>query len=446
MNKIRKSTKGQVLVLIVIVLVILLALAGLAVDIGMAYGVKTKLNAAVDAAAIAAGRVTSLGTSGMTTQATNYFNANYPSGLLGSTVSVPTTNAVHNPDGSWTITISATASVPTNFAKVVGWRNFSVNASATCTVRSLDLILVLDSSGSLTDPPSTPALLKSASKSFIANFDTTSDRIGLIHFASGAVTDVTINAAKGFNLTTINNKIDAITVIGATTAEEAMRLAKEQLDAIPLTSQSSLRAIVFFTDGAPNGVAGNFNNGGAIVQGDLYSETDTSIGWAQSINSTPFRMFFINQQNNSLADAMSITILPTTDYKGTVNLTSFNNIRTLTTSGGNIQNTWCNVNKAARNMLENVADAARSESGSAGSPIHVFTIGLGASLTTLEVNYCGYSGGDQGSNILKRLANIPGVDTYNASQPSGLYAYAADPTQLNNAFTQVANAILRLTK
>jgi len=426
-----KSTKGQVLVLLVAALVVLLALAGLAVDVGMAYGIKTKLNAAVDAAAIAAGRVVSQGSSVITSKSAQFFNANYPTGLLGSTVTNQNTNAVHNGDGSWTITVNATASVPTFFARVVGWRNFSVNASATSTVRTLDLILVLDSSGSLNTPSTTPALLRSAAKNFIRNFDTSSDRIGLVHFASGAVTDVAITITRGFNLTAIDNAIDNISVSGATTAEEAMRLAKVQLDAIPSASQSSLRAIVFFTDGAPNGVAGIFRNNFTNVQGDLYSETDPG--------GAPYRMWVTNRQDTVLGNYNSIATLPATDYTGTVNLQSDIGVR----PSFNFTNTRCNVNRAARNMVENLANTARGE---ATNPIHVFTIGLGASLTSQEITFCGYGANEQGSNILKRLANLQGVDTYNANQPSGFYAYAADATQLNNAFNQVASAILRLSK
>jgi Flp pilus assembly protein TadG len=103
MKKLFASSKGQILVFVAITLVVLLALAGLAIDVGMAYAVKTKLNAAVDSAAIAAGRAVSQGSAAASTQATNFFNANYPPSLLGSTVTAPVTNAVHNGDGSWTI-------------------------------------------------------------------------------------------------------------------------------------------------------------------------------------------------------------------------------------------------------------------------------------------------------------------------------------------------------
>jgi Flp pilus assembly protein TadG len=427
MKKNLRSKKGQVLILFAFVLVVLLALVGFAIDLGMAYLVQVKLNASVDAAAIAAGRVVSQGASAISTEATNFFQANYPAGLLGANVQAPSTNAVHNADGSWSITVTATALSPTYFAKVAGLRNFSVEANATSYVRTLDLILVMDCSGSI---GADLGALQSAAINFIKNFDVSTDRVGLIHFAGGAVTDVSITTARGFNTTTISNAINGFRATGATTSEEALRMAKAQLDAIPATSQSSLRAIVLFTDGAPNGVAGTFINGHTAVTGDLYSET--------SSGGAPYRMFSINRQDNQMGSYNSIASLPTTDYTGTVNLSSYNNIRLFGYS-----NTRCNVNSAARNMLENVANAARSETG---NPIHIFTIGLGDALTTLEIQFCGYGSNETGANILKRLANIPGVDTYNQNQPEGVYAYAADATQLNGAFNQIVSALLRISK
>jgi len=483
MNKKNRNTRGQVLVIVALVLVLLLAVAGLAIDVGMAYGVKAKLNAAVDAAALAAGKVCSQGTSAMSTQAANFFAANYPSGLLGSTVSAgPSTNAVHNGDGSWTVTVTATAIVPTNFAGVVGWPNFTVTSSATSTVRTLDLILVLDSSGSLASPSTTFPTLQAAAKKFIQNFDQSSDRIGLIHFAGGAVTDVAISTTIGFNPTTIDNAIDSLTPTGGTTTEEAMRLAQAQLDAIPAASQSSLRAIVLFTDGAPNAVASNFCNGtllsdgtcnGTWVLGALYSETTSdpdntsgTEGYCNCSNNcinplitdsnngdlAAIRMFAYTSQNTPLNPPSNsycnIQTLPVQDWSGTVNLQSYNAIRQfdLTQPGGEIINDRCNVNRAARNMLENIANSARSETP---NPINIYTIGYGALLAGLEVDSAtctGYGNNELGTNILQRLANVQGVDTYNQNQPTGLYVYAGDPTQLNAAFNQIASAILRLSK
>jgi hypothetical protein len=91
-------------------------------------------------------------------------------------------------------------------------------------------------------------------------------------------------------------------------------------------------------------------------------------------------------------------------------------------------------------MLENVANTARNQS------IKVYTIGLGARINSLEVNYCSYGATEYGSNILQRLANANGVDSYNADQPSGLYIWAEDESALSSAFTTIASEILRLSK
>ena len=43
-------------------------------------------------------------------------------------------------------------------------------------------------------------------------------------------------------------------------------------------------------------------------------------------------------------------------------------------------------------------------------------------------------------------ANVPGSTYYDSSQSSGKYIYAADGTQLQSAFTQLASDILRFTQ
>lgn len=472
MEKLCCSSKGQALILFAAILAGLLALTALAIDVGMAYAVKTKLNAAVDAAALAAGRVVSQGENAIKAEAENFFNANYPNqpnGFLGATVQALNTVPVHNPvDGSWTIEVSATATSPAYFAKAVGWHNLSVNASATTTVRTTDLILVMDCSSSLDSPPSplnTFSTLQTAAINFIKNFDTSSDRVGLIHFASGAVTDVPITSTRGFDADAIKSAINNFTPVGNTTSEEALRLAKAQLDAIPSTSRSGIRTIVFFSDGAPNGIVGNFSNG-PNQQAALYSETEFSIDYSEDVNGTPYcncpsncvnplaggtgigdkrtsKMYTYNSIDAFISDYCNVDTLPPTDYTGSISLESYNGIRVLAYNGSNIVNTWCNANKAARNMLENVANAARSE---AENPIQVFTIGFGLYLTQPEATYCAYGSNEYGENILKRVANVPGVDTYHPSQPKGAYVHADNPAQLNEAFHKIASFILRLSR
>ena len=237
---------------------------------------------------------------------------------------------------------------------------------------------------------------------------------------------------------------------GATNAEEAMRIAKAELDAIPAALRSTLRAIVFFSDGAPNVVSGKFklkNPAGVTANAvGLYSVETGGYD-------APYWWFTINQRDGTdgtllYNNTSRVTHLPVTDYTSTVTLASFNNARTLSASGSDPvykwTNTWCNLNKAARNMVENIANAARGASGNAA--VTVYTIGLGARLRSNEVAGCAYGQSEYGENILKRLANTTDSDRFQASQPTGLYVYAADASQLNSAFQKIRSAVLRLSQ
>jgi hypothetical protein len=47
---------------------------------------------------------------------------------------------------------------------------------------------------------------------------------------------------------------------------------------------------------------------------------------------------------------------------------------------------------------------------------------------------------------LKRLANDTQSDTYDPTQPSGLYVWASNASDLDDAFSKVGSDILRLTR
>ncbi|HTJ92915.1 MAG TPA: pilus assembly protein TadG-related protein, partial [Pararobbsia sp.] len=86
-----QSQKGSVSIVVVLSLMALLGILGLAIDAGMGYMIRTRLDAAVDGAAIAAGQTVTRGNneseqiSNATQAARAFFAANYPAGFLGST-------------------------------------------------------------------------------------------------------------------------------------------------------------------------------------------------------------------------------------------------------------------------------------------------------------------------------------------------------------------------
>jgi len=451
------NENGQVVVLVALSAVVLLGLTGLAIDSGIGYGVKAKLNASVDAAAIAAARAVATGDNdgarvvAARQAAERFFAANFPDGWMGATPSALNTVAVHEADGFWRISVTGQATVPTTFMQVMGFRNITVNAEAEVIKRDLDMVLVIDNSGSLgppTSPQGTFRKVQDAAISFIDKFNEGpgGDRIGLISFGSGAEIDVAINknATRGFSKSTLRSAINAIPLGGATASAEAFRLAYNEIEAVPADVRSSLRVVVFFSDGAPNLVAADYDRAGTTVRGGLYSETEGPG------NSRANRMFRHNQRNNPIPGNFSDIVRLPRNGLGNLPLASYNNQRSLTPSGAEYEQTRCNVNKAARNMAENMANSAR-EAG-----VHVFSLGLGERLNSLEVTFCGYGPDERGANILRRLANMDPnrnasgeageSDTLNTNQPIGLYVFAEDADQMEAAFNQIASAIMRLTR
>ena len=437
------------MVLVAMALFVLIGLVGLAVDSGLAYGVKAKLASAVDAAAIAGARALAEGVddeariAAAKRAAKDYYSANFPAVFLGAD-RVPLTDqmidAVHDSTGYWTVTVTASAVMHVNFMRLLGFSDFSISAMGQSIRRDLDIILVLDTSGSLTTPSGTFPALKAAAVNFVNKFNAGSngDRVGVVSFASGAVVDVPIikDGTRGFNRTQVINAINALNVSGSTASAEGLRLALNDINGVPAVHRSSLRMIVFFSDGAPNDVPAIFSNGGTPVTGDLYSET-SSPGTSRAT-----RVFRYDRRDTQLGDYANISTLPMTGFAvtgaGNINLASYNNRRTL--SGSPYTNTRCNVNKAARNMTENVANMARN------GVVKIHSIALGSAVNTLEITFCAYSSSELGSNLMKRLSNTLDSDAYNAAQPTGLYVWAENAADLDNAFTSIASEILRLSR
>lgn len=443
------SNKGQIAIIVAITLVVLIGMVGLAVDSGRGYGVKAKLSAAVDAAAIAAARGLTVGDddaeriANAQVAAQKFFNGNFPNNYLGSTPTSLSTTAVHKVDGYWQVNVTATANMPTTFMRVLGQNELTLNAAGEVVRRDVDIVLVMDTSGSI---GSAMAGLKNCAKnSFVNKFieGPGGDRLGLVSFASGAVLDVPINkdVTRGFSKTQMNNAIDAFTSSGWTGSAEGMRRALNEINAIPPSLRSSLRVIVFFSDGAPNALPATFDRLSGTpnpVSGDLESET-SGVATARATE-----LYREDRRDTLRASYNNINVLRNTGFNitgvGDIPLASYNGARTLT--GSQITNTRCNVNKAARNMVENAANTARNQG------IYVHSAALGAAVNNPETNFSGgcSTNSEVGVTILKRLANTTDSTSYNAAQPTGIYVSAATIAQCDDAFSKIASEILRLTK
>ncbi len=132
--------------------IIPLALAvGLAVDGGLAYGAHNKLQGAIDAAALASARSASTEGADVEADARMYFDANFPSGYLGSQVT--NFDAVFNEE-TGELTIDAEIDMPTSFMRIAGFSTIPVGAGAIAQqqLNGIELAMVLDVTGSMNDP------------------------------------------------------------------------------------------------------------------------------------------------------------------------------------------------------------------------------------------------------------------------------------------------------
>lgn len=465
---------GVVLFYLAALLFVLLAFSGLAVDLGRAYVVKAHLSKAVDGAALAAARVIGNGQSAAQTEATRIFNVNFPSGYFGasSVQSPPTLNFQVAADGANIITVSSTAVMPTTFMKVIGQQQVNVFSSGQATRRLVDMSFVVDRSGSL---QSVWNQVQSAAQQFVSYFDQNNDRVSLIMFAGNTIVmDPIRTSTRGFDKTTINSHIAGAATVGFTGSSEGLYQGWDQLRRIPNGNQSGLRIIVMFTDGAPNTFSGQFNGTGfANLAGALHTNdfplvngqgqnnpeaqglyqiygtlASPGLQWAAPTDSTYTSGTSTNytQLNNKIPWIPLTSFHPNHSSSGipfTFPLydASLAGQRVLIGQGANgYPDHVQNANNAARNLLEIIANAARSDNTGA-YPIRIYTLGLGDLL-----NQNAGTVPETGSSILKRVANDPTSPNFNSNQLAGQYYFAGDPAQLNAAFEAVRNQIIRLSQ
>lgn len=442
--------RGAVAIMVAVALLLLLSVVGLVLDGGLAYMVKARLNAAVDAAAVAGARAVTSGNDraaqeqSAKTAAAEFFAANIPDGYLLSHPKLLSTT-VQFDGGTVTIDVRAEAPMALSLMGVLGFTSMTPAASAQTIRRDLDMVFVVDDSGSLeTVGPE----VRAAAKSFLNKFNVTQDRVGLVRFGSGAEVDNPINtSARGFDRTSMFSKIDGYTFGGTTSAVEGMWHARDQLKKIPVGNRSSLRVIVFFSDGVPNGFGAYF---------PFYYPTGCPypgvIEWQP--NRLPTGLYWLNDSTaRPIGDGCKvITSQNSQNYWAIKNLPDWYNahnpqsnpdapagleFRIVTDKPRKVTSslTQVNIGRAARNLAEAIAEKARDED------TYVFTLGMGSELKkTVD--------GEIGENVLKCMANVADgpANCYNPAKPVGMYCYAATEADLTPCFSRLASAILRISK
>jgi uncharacterized membrane protein len=146
-------------------LFVIVPVVGLAIDAGTLYAIKARLQSAVDASALAAARSFSeqLTLSSQQTAAANaavrWFHSDIPNSWMAiGTVADPTVTFPTAAPQTIVVTISATVAAPTYFMRIFNINSVPMNAVAQASRRFLNLMLVVDRSGSLYQSGSCSAL------------------------------------------------------------------------------------------------------------------------------------------------------------------------------------------------------------------------------------------------------------------------------------------------
>jgi len=143
-----KSKRGAVFIIIAMCLTMMAGIVASALDYSRGGLLRAELGAALDSAALAGGTVANSSTLNATV--TKYFNANLPAGYIGSTIDPLTITEAADKS---TLTVASAAHLQNAMMPVVGWSTTNVSASSQVTVekKGMELVLVLDNTGSMTE-------------------------------------------------------------------------------------------------------------------------------------------------------------------------------------------------------------------------------------------------------------------------------------------------------
>ncbi len=144
-----RDERGSALTWMAVALVPMLLAFGVAADIARGYLFRSTLSSALDAAALAGGRI--FNDPRRDDEIRTYFRANFPDGYMGASVDPLTIEVITEPGKPERLKVSTAARLPSLFMRLAGVNEFSVSAEAEVTRANtgLQLVMVLDVTGSM---------------------------------------------------------------------------------------------------------------------------------------------------------------------------------------------------------------------------------------------------------------------------------------------------------
>jgi Flp pilus assembly protein TadG len=389
-----RDNRGSVLMLVAVGMVFMLGMTGLAVDSARGYLTRLRLVRAVDAAALTGARTLRSGESVALDQARAAAYANgTATSLNGASLDM---NVSTDSQGESTFEVSAAQTIPTILMRLLGIDHIDVRANSVAAVPPVDLILVIDQSGSLGQVGAWDDL-QEAAKEFVRYFDDDIDQIGLVSFQTRAADRFHI--AHGFR-TPVSSAINGMSSAGWTNYGEGLRLAYQQITSSDVRERSA-KVVVFFTDGRPTAFRGTIGG------------QDRILATSQELPPQHLGGYFNNP------DALPLDRMPSANGCNGVTYCA----------------TWTEQaapQPAASDALNH--DIGRQIANQIrGEGVILYTIGLG-NTTYSDPAF------QPNQAFLQELANVDGMT--NGSQPAGKSYYAPSASQLRAVFNQVAADLL----
>jgi hypothetical protein len=312
--------------------------------------------------------------------------------------------------------------------------------AATATRRDVNVMMVLDRSGSMEQAHAIDDLQDAAGK-FVNKFAAGRDKVGMLTFGGASYLPYRLSVNFKTGSPNIPDMIRNIEGGGATNTSQALWLAYNELQA--QDEPGALNVIVLFTDGQPTAFTANFQpylagtsscqNKNTPKLGFLTFSTSgasSSLGILYPTRNTfeaddELQRFADNSQNCAYTgDPRRVTLdvsrMPPNDSYG--NLTSGY-------AGTPTSISPTHVEMASINATDNSARRIRTDDRL--RPV-IFVIGLGGA-------------NPPDKELMKRLANDPAASNYDRSQSAGLFVWSPSAAQLQDAFLRIASEILRLS-